>query len=107
MDVTAFGVWREDYVAGAITAEDAALQAFDSAQRVGHVEPNDPSLRTAQHYLDGMFTKFGEAVKLHAEGKDSGERMYLAFTFASGAHDVLEKAQPALQREGCDVGALL
>jgi hypothetical protein len=107
VDVTAFDVWRQDYAAGTMTADAAAREAFDSAKRITHVEASDPSLRTAQDYLDGMFTKYGEAVRLHAQGKDGGERMYLAFTFASGAHDVLAQAQPALQREGCDVGALL
>ena len=105
--MTAFGLWRQDYRTGSITAREAFRQAFDAAERVGHVEPSDPSLRTAQRYLDGMFTEYGEAVKLHAEGKDGGERMYLAFTFANGAHEVLAEAQPALQQEGCDVAALL
>ena len=107
VDVTAFGVWRQDYSAGAITPEDAVREAFGAAKRVTHVEASDPSLRTAQRYLGGMFTTYGEAVRLHAEGKDGGERMYLAFNFASGAHDVLAEAQPALRREGCEVGALL
>jgi hypothetical protein len=107
VDVTAFGLWRQDYRTGSITAREASREAFDAAERVGHVEPSDPSLRTAQRYLDGMFTEYGEAVKLHAEGKDGGERMYLAFTFANGAHEVLAEAQPALQQEGCDVAALL
>jgi hypothetical protein len=107
VDVTAFGIWRQDFTAGSITAQEASRQAFDAAKRVAHVEPSDPSLRTAQRYLDGMFTEYGEAVKLDGEGKDGGERMYLAFTFANGAHEVLAEAQPALQQEGCDVAALL
>ena len=107
VDVTAFGLWREDYRAGSITAQEASRQALDAAERVAHVKPNDPSLRTVQRYLDGMFTEYGEAVKLHAEGKDADERMYLAFTFANGAHEVLAEAQPALQQEGCNVAALL
>jgi hypothetical protein len=107
VDVTAFAAWRQDYAAGSISPAEAAREAFDAAKRVTHTDPSDPSLRTAQRYLDGMFTTYGEAVKLHGEGKDGGERMYLAFSFANGAHDVLAQAQPALQREGCDVGPLL
>lgn len=105
--MTAFGIWRQDYVAGSLTPEETAREAFDAAKRVTHVEPGDPSLRTAQRYLKGMFTEYGEAVKLHEQGKDAGERMYLAFTFAGGARDVLAEAQPALQQQGCDVGPLL
>jgi hypothetical protein len=107
VDVTAFVLWQQDYAAGSISAEEAAREAFDAAKRVGHVEPSDPSLRTAQRYLDGMFTTYGEAVKLDAEGKDGGERMYLAHVFRNGAHEVLAEAQPALQREGCNVAPLL
>jgi hypothetical protein len=107
VDVTAFGLWRQDYTSGSLTPEEAAREAFDAAERVAHVEPSDPSLRTVQRYLDGMFTEYGEAVKLHGEGKDGGERMYLAFSFANGAHEILAQAQPGLQREGCDVGPLL
>ncbi|HEX2044999.1 MAG TPA: hypothetical protein VHF23_05155 [Gaiellaceae bacterium] len=107
VDVTAFGIWQQDYAAGAISAEEAAREAFDAAKRVAHVEPSNPSLRTAQRYLNGMFTTYGEAVKLDAEGKDGGERMYLAHVFRNGAHEVLAEAQPALQREGCDVAPLL
>jgi len=54
-----------------------------------------------------MFTEYGEAVTLHAEGKDSGERMYRAYGLANFARDVLAEAQPALQHAGCDVGPLL
>jgi hypothetical protein len=107
VDVTAFTMWQQDYAAGSISAEEAAREAFDAASRVAHVEPSDPSLRTAQRYLDGMFTTYGEAVKLGAEGKDAGERMYLAHVYRNGAHEVLAKAQPALRRQGCDVGPLL
>ena len=54
-----------------------------------------------------MFTEYGEAVTLYAEGKDSGERVFRAHGLANFARDVLAEAQPALQHEGCDVAPLL
>jgi hypothetical protein len=54
-----------------------------------------------------MFNEYGEAVILHAKGKDAGERMYRAYGLANFARDVLAEAQPALQPQGCDVAALL
>ena len=54
-----------------------------------------------------MFTEYGEAVTLYAEGKDSGERVFRAHGLANFARDVLAEAQPALQQEGCDVAPLL
>src|SRR5919106_1592535 len=88
-------------------AEEIAVEAFSASARVANVEPKDPSLRQAQKYLDAMFTEYGEAVTLHAEGTDSGEHMYRAYGLANFARDVLAEAQPALQHAGCDVSPLL
>jgi hypothetical protein len=96
-----------EYRAGEITPEEIAEEALAAAERVAHVEPNDPSLRQAQKYLDAMFTEYGEAVTLDAEGKTSSERMFRAHGLANLARGVLAEAQPALQREGCDVAPLL
>ena len=54
-----------------------------------------------------MFTEYGEAVTLYAEGKDSGERVFRAYGLANFARDTLAEVQPALQHEGCDVTSLL
>jgi hypothetical protein len=99
VDVTALGSLTTDYQSG--------QEAFDAAERVTHVKPRDPSLRTAQKYLDGMFREYGEAITLQAKGEDGGERMYRAYGLANFAHDVLAQAQPALLSKGCDVGPLL
>jgi hypothetical protein len=107
LDVTALGVWAQDYRAGDLGAEEVAQEAFDAAKRVTHVKPNDPSLRQAQVYLDGMFMEYGKAVVLSAKGRNAGDRMFRAYSLANYAHDVLAQAQPALQRAGCDVAALL
>ena len=107
VDVTALGSLTVDYQSGQAAPEEVAQQAFDAAERVRHVQPNDPSLRTAQQYLDAMFTEYGEAVTLQSEGKDAGERMYRAYGLANFAHDVLAQAQPELLARGCDVGPLL
>ena len=107
LDVTALGVWAQDYRAGDLGPGEVAQEAFDAAQRVTHVKPNDPSLRQAQLYLDGMFTEYGKAVVLSAKGRNAGDRMFRAYSLANYAHDVLAQAQPALQRQGCDVAPLL
>ena len=107
LDVTALGVWAQDYRSGDLLAQEVAEEAFDAAKRVTRVKPDDPSLRQAQVYLDGMFTEYGRAVVLSAKGSDAGGRMFRAYSLANYAHDVLAKAQPALQRQGCDVAPLL
>jgi hypothetical protein len=106
-DMTALGMLSADYQSGQAEPSEVAQEAFDAAKRVSHVEPRDPSLRTAQRYLDAMLNEYGTAVTLQGEGKDAGERMYRAYGLANFAHDVLIQAQPDLLEKGCDVGPLL
>ena len=107
VDVNAFNELADGFRSGSIGAEEIALEAFDAAARVGRTEPRDPAHRQAQKYLDAKVTEYGEAETQYAEGKDSGDRMYRAYGLANFARDVLAQAQPALQREGCDVAPLL
>ena len=107
IDVTALGSLTADYQSGNAAPDEVAQEAFEAAERVTHVKPHDPSLRTAQKYLDAMFHEYGEAVTLQGEGKDAAERMYRAYGLANFAHDVLVQAQPELLQRGCDVGPLL
>jgi hypothetical protein len=105
--MTGLGVLNADYQSGAVKAKDVSQQAFDSAVRIQHTDPKDPSLKTAQRYLDAMFQEYGTAVTIQAKGGDAGERMYRAYGLANFAHDVLTQAQPALYKRGCDVAPLL
>jgi hypothetical protein len=97
-DMAGLGVLNADYQSGAVEAKDVRIQ---------HTDPKDPSLKTAQRYLDAMFQEYGTAVTIQAKGGDAGERMYRAYGLANFAHDVLTQAQPALYKQGCDVGPLL
>ena len=106
-DMMGLGVLNADYQSGAVEAKDVSRQAFDASVRIQHAEPRDPSLKTAQTYLDAMFQEYGTAVTIQAKGGDAGERMYRAYGLANFAHDVLVQAQPALYKQGCDVGPLL
>ncbi len=106
-DMIGLGVLNADYQSGAVEAKDVSQQAFDASVRIKHADPKDPALKTAQRYLDGMFQEYGTAVTIQSEGGDAGERMYRAYGLANFAHDVLAQAQPALYKEGCDVGPLL
>ena len=107
VDLTGLGALNADYQSGQVEAKEVAQQAFDAAVRVQHTDPKDPSLKTAQRYLDAMFQEYGTAVTIQAKGGEAGERMYRAYGLANFAHDVLTQAQPALYKQGCDVGPLL
>jgi hypothetical protein len=106
-DMTGLGMLNADYQSGAVKAKDVSQQAYDAAVRIQHTDPKDPSLKAAQRYLDAMFQEYGTAVTIQAKGGDAGERMYRAYGLANFAHDVLAQAQPALYKQGCDVGPLL
>jgi hypothetical protein len=107
IDVTALGALANEFRSGAVEAEEVATEAFDAADRVRRVEPEDPSLRAAQAYLGGMFSEFGSALALLAKGKDGSARIQRAYGLANFARDILAEAQPALHGKGCDVGPLL
>jgi hypothetical protein len=107
VDLTGLGALNADYQSGQVEAKEVAQQAFDAAVRVQHTDPKDPSLKTAQRYLDAMFQEYGTAVTIHSKGGDAGERMHRAYGLANFAHDVLVQAQPALYEQGCDVGPML
>ena len=107
VDTISLGLWMQDYNAGQAGAREVASEAFAAAERIGHVEPRDPSLRTAQRYVTAMLTEYGEGMKLRAEGEDAGERMFRAYGLANFARDVLVQAQPELAKRGCDVSVLL
>jgi hypothetical protein len=107
VNVTALGALASEFKTGAVGSETVAREAFDSAERVAHVTPEDPSLRQAQTYLGGMFNEYGAAVELLGGGEDGSERMQRAYGLANFAREVLVEAQPELQRQGCDVAPLL
>jgi hypothetical protein len=107
VNVTALGALASEFKSGAVEPQEVALEAFDSAERVAHVRPKDPSLRQAQTYLGGMFNEYGAAVELLGDGEDASERMQRAYGLANFAREVLAEAQPELQSQGCDVAPLL
>jgi hypothetical protein len=107
-NMTALSVWAEGYRSGDIEAAEVAAEARNAAKRVGYVKPRDPSLRTVQRLIDGMFTEYGEAVALSAkERARAGKHMHRAYGLANFARDVLVDAEPELKKRGCDVGPLL
>ena len=107
IDVTGLAVLADEFKTGAVRPQAVAREAFDSAERVRHVRPKDPSLREAQTYLGGMFSEYGAAVELLVEGKDASSRMHRAYGLANFARTVLSEAQLPLLRRGCDVAPLL
>jgi hypothetical protein len=107
IDVTGLAVLVNEFKTGAVRPQAVAREAFDSAERVRHVRPKDPSLREAQTYLGGMFSEYGAAVELLVKGKDASSRMHRAYGLANFARTVLLEAQLALLRRGCDVAPLL
>ena len=75
-DMLGLGQLNADYQSGAAKPKDVSQQAFDASVRIQHADPKDPSLKTAQRYLDAMFQEYGTAVTIQAEGGDASERMY-------------------------------
>lgn len=107
LNITALGLWAAGYQRGEIEPDEVAEEAFAAAARVEDARPQDASLRQAQRLLAPMFSEYGHAVALYADGKSAGERMHRAYGLANFAREVLVEAQPELASRGCDVAPLL
>jgi hypothetical protein len=105
LNMTALGIWSEDYRRGEATAAEVVAEAGRAARRVETLQPTDPSLRQVKIYVAGMFTEYARG--LAAKRKNAARHVYRAYGFANFAHDVLTDAAPALRRRGCDVSSLL
>ena len=105
LNMTALGIWSEDYRRGEATAAEVVAEAGRAARRVETLQPSDPSLRQVKIYVAGMFTEYARG--LAAKRKNAARHVYRAYGFANFAHDVLAEAAPALRRRGCDVSSLL
>jgi len=106
-NMTAIGLWGEQYQSGDATAAEVVEQAQQAARIMRGVSPTDPSLAQTRGLMVGMLSEYARAVKLQAKHRDAGPEMYRAYGLANYAHDVLAKARPALAKRGCDLDDLL
>jgi len=107
LNMTALGVWSDDYRSGAATASEVISEARKAAKRVSTLQPRDRSLRTTQSLVAGMLTEYGRAMLAKSKHKDAAPHMYRAYGLANFAHDVLTDAALELRQRGCDVSGLL
>jgi hypothetical protein len=97
----------EDYLHGDAKAADVLQQADSGLTGLGNTNPSDPSLSKTRSILRAMFTEYARAIRADSHHHDPGKYMFRAYGLANFAHDVLEEANPALSKRGCDVSPLL
>ena len=107
MQLTAVGMYGDDYLHGSAEPQDVIGAAREAARAVRTSAPFDPSLLTVRHYAPAMFLEFGRAVKARAAGKNAGPAMYRSYSLGARVDEVLKEAQPGLAAIGCDVTDLL
>jgi len=107
LDMTALGIWSEDYRDGVATEEEVVAEAKKAVRRVTALEPSDPSLQKTKLLIAGMLTEYSRAMYAKAKEKDAAPHVYRAYGLANFANDVLSDAAPELRRRGCDVSSLL
>lgn len=107
LNMTALGVWSEDYINGRAKAAEVVKEALNATKRIGATSPSDPSLAQTQTLMEAMFTEYAKAIEAKARGRDSARAIFRAYGLANLANDVLVRAQPALDQHGCDVSPLL
>jgi hypothetical protein len=106
-NMTALGLWGEQYENGETDGGDVAREARAGAKIVRGMGPTDFSLRQTKRILVGMLTEYARAVQIQERHGNAGPHMYRAYGLANYAHSVLARARPPLLKLGCDVGPLL
>jgi hypothetical protein len=106
-NMTAIGLWGQQFLNGESGAGEVAAQAKQAARIVAGTSPTDPSLFRTRRLMVGMFTEYAKGVQLQARHKDGGKHVYRSYGLANYAHDTLAQAEPALGKLGCDVAPLL
>jgi hypothetical protein len=107
LNLTALGIWSEDYRRGEATALEVVREARRAAKRVDVMRPTDPALQTTKPLIAGMLTEYGRGMAAKARQRDAAEHVMRAYGLANFAHEVLADAEVGLRRAGCDVSPLL
>jgi len=106
-NMTAIDLWGQQFLDGDASAADVAAESGRAAKIVGGTAPTDPSLSQARKLLVAMFTEYRKAMERQAKDRSAGDHIFHAYGLANFAHDVLLKAERALDERGCDVASLL
>jgi hypothetical protein len=106
-NMTALGLWSEEYESGDAGGAEVVSQARAGAKIVRGTGPTDFSLQQAQRLLVGMLNEYARAVQLQNRQGNAGPHMYRAYGLANYAHAVLTRAERPLSKLGCDVRPLL
>ena len=106
-NMTALGLWSEQYQSGDASGAEVVSQAKAGAKIVRGTGPTDSSLRQTKGLLVGMLTEYAKAVQLQDHHGNAGPHMYRAYGLANYTHTVLTRAERPLAKLGCDVRPLL
>jgi hypothetical protein len=106
-NMTAIGLWGEQYLSGDASADDVAGESGRAAKIVSATAPTDSSLAQVRKLLVGVFSEYQKAMAQQARHRSAGKHIFHAYGLANFAHDVLAQAAPALAKRGCDVAPLL
>jgi hypothetical protein len=106
-NMTALGLWSEQYESGDAGGAEVVSQARAGAKIVRGTGPTDYSLQQTKRLLVGMLTEYAKAVQLQSRQGNAGPHMYRAYGLANYAHAVLTRARRPLFKLGCDVRPLL
>jgi hypothetical protein len=107
VQLTAVGIYGDDYLHGAAGADDVVDVAETAAHVVKSSAPYDPSLRLVRRLAPAMFLEYADAVRARAGGDSAARQMYLAYSIGARVEDALREGRPGLEAAGCDVADLL
>ena len=73
LNMSALGLWSQDYIQGDAEASEVVAEAQKAAKRVGSTKPTDPSLLTTRALMKAMFVEYGKAIHADAHNRSSGK----------------------------------
>jgi hypothetical protein len=107
VQMTAVGMFGDDYLHGQAKAQEVIGAARDAARAVRTSAPFDPSLLIVRRYAPAMFLEYGRAVSARAGGRNAAPAMYRSQLLGARVDEVLKEAEPGLTALGCAVADLL
>ena len=101
------GYWSSSLANGEAGFGEVIRETNAAVMRVSATSPTDPSLVQTRQIVRVMLVEYSRAVSAQSHDRPAGKHMMRAYGLANFAHDVLSKAEPALDAKGCHVASLL
>jgi len=107
LNMAMLGESSEEFLRGQAKPGEVIDQTKTALQALANTRPADPSLTRTKLVLRAMFIEYEKAVQADVHHHAAGPHIYRAYGLANFAHDLLAHERVPLEKQGCDISALL